>query len=365
MTNLTKRALATSRNALITIFLTAAVVSCGSDSFKVEGTIEGADDASVILEKADYTGRWAAVDSVRTSKSGKFSMRFAAPAAPEVFRLKFGGEYVYFPVDSTETVTVNSSAVNFGHAFTLAGSEQALDLMAFEKEAMRLSAVADPDSASRFKRKVFDLYIRDRQGGLISYYVLTKTLDGKPLFDPADAQDVRYYSAVATAFRQFKPDDPRTELLEQIALAGMRRRNSEQGKQAVVEARELRLIDITLPNPENQKISLSQVAANGRPTVLVFTALGLEGSPAVNQRLNELRQSRGLDIYMVCLDGDQYSWREAARNLPWTVVYAAEGVQEKSLRDYNVTELPTFFVYDAQGELKDRAATVDELAKKL
>lgn len=345
--------------------LTAVFASCGSDSFRVKGEIGGADRQPVVLEKADWSGRWQAVDSTRTNGSGRFDITFAAPVAPEVFRLRFGDDYVYFPVDSTETVTVNSTARAFGHDFTLSGSEQAADLMAFEKEAMGLAAVADPDSAARFKRKVFDLYIRDRQGGLISYYVLTKIIDDKPLYDPTDPEDVKYYSAVATAFRQYKPEDPRTKLLEEVAIAGMRRRNAAAGKKAVIEAQELRVVDITLPDTESAMRSLSDLTGNGRPVIVAFTALGLENAPADNRRLNGLRAQRGADVYMVCLDADQYAWRAAARNLPWTVVYAAEGADAKCLRDYNVTELPTYFIYNAAGDLTDRCASVEEVAGKL
>lgn len=344
--------------------LMAGMASCGSDSFKVKGEIEGADKQSVVLEKADWSGEWQAVDSTRTSGSGKYSMTFAAPTAPEVFRLRFGDQFVYFPVDSTETVTVNSTAKSFGHDFTLSGSEQALDLMAFEKEAIHLGS-ADVDSLARFKRKVFDLYIRDKQGGLISYYVLTKIVDGKPIYDPQNDDDVRYYSAVATAFKQYKPDDPRTALLEEVALQAMRRRNSALGKKAVIEAQELKVIDISLPATDGKVKSLSELVGQGRPVVLAFTALGLENAPAENIALNQLKNSRGVDVYMVCLDADQYSWREAAKNLPWTVVYAAEGVNAKCLRDYNVGSLPTYFIYNSAGELTDRVASASELGKKL
>lgn len=352
---------------LVFTALTVTTAACSSDSFKIKGEIEGADDKSVVLEKADYSGRWIAVDSTRTSGSGKFSISFAAPAAPEVFRLAYGGEYVYFPVDSTETITLTAPASAFARDFTLAGSEQAVDMMMFEKEAMNLRSVADSDSAARFKRKVFDLYIRERKGGLVSYYVLTKTIDGEPLFDPSDPADIKYYSAVATAFRQFKPEDPRTRLLEQTAINAMRKRNSDLGRRAVVEASELKVIDISLPGTDGTERTLSSVVNQGKPTVLAFTALDIQDAPAINRQLDALRKARGgnLNIYMVCLDADQHAWHEAASNLPWTVVFTPEGTATKALRDYNVSALPTFFLYSAAGELTDRFESVQALEKAL
>ena len=353
--------------SLSIIALTAFTTACSNDSFKIKGEIEGAAGKSVVLEKADYSGRWIPVDSTKTSGSGSFTISFAAPAAPEVFRIGLDGQYVYFPVDSTETITLKAPAASFARNFTLSGSEQAVDLMEFEKEAMNLTSVADADSAARFKRKVFDLYIRDKKGGLVSYYVLTKTLDGNPLFDPADPADIKYYSAVATAFRQFKPDDPRTPLLEQTAINAMRKRNTDLGRHNVVTATELKVLDITLPGTDGADHSLSTLVAEGKPTVVVFTALDLQDSPAVNRRLDALRKARGgnLNIYMVCLDSDQHAWHEAAANLPWTAVFAPEGTATKALRDYNVGSIPTFFLYNSAGELTDRFDSVQALEKAL
>ncbi len=48
-------------------------------------------------------------------------------------------------------------------------------------------------------------YIRDGQGSIVSYYVLTKTHGGKALFDPEDPSDTKYYAAVATQFQEFRP----------------------------------------------------------------------------------------------------------------------------------------------------------------
>lgn len=86
--------------------------SCGEPNFKIKGEIYGADNQPVLLEKSDFHGRWVVVDSTRTSSSGNFSISRPAPAAPEIFRLDLNGKFIYLPIDSIETLHVETSLIN-------------------------------------------------------------------------------------------------------------------------------------------------------------------------------------------------------------------------------------------------------------
>lgn len=339
--------------------------SCGKDNFKIKGEIQGADDQSVILEKSDFHGRWVAIDSTRTTSGGSFSISRPAPAAPEIFRIEVGGKFIYVPVDSTETITVTSSLEKFGTDFSLTGSQKAEMLERFEKEVIALPADIDPDSLESFRRNVYTKYIRDGQGSIVSYYILTKIVGDKALFNPD--RDYKYFAAVANGFKQLRPDDPRTALLENTTIEAQKRRNRENGQAYRIEAEELTMIDIELPDENGKNKKLSDMVGNGKPTVVIFSVLTHPDSPAVNIELSKLYSSMGgnVNFYQVSLDPDQYTWRDAARNLPWTTVFDADGEYSTAARSYNVSTLPTYFVYTSQGELKARAATVDALRKEL
>lgn len=351
--------------ALAAVALLALCGACRRDDFKVDGTVEGASDTMLLLEKAGFDGRWMAVDSTRTDRAGRFSMSRPRPAAPEVFRLSMDGRYIYFPIDSTETVTVTADASAFDNGYTLAGSRAAADMAAFDSELRR--HLSDTSSLTQFKREVFDRYMRGSRGGIVSYYALTKTVGGKPLYDPADETDVKYYAAVATAFRQFRPDDPRTALLEGISLEAMRRRNAARGRQLQLNAREVRLIDIELTDAAGRTRRLSDVAGHGKAVVVAFTLLGHEDTPALNKLLSDLRSSKAgrVEIFNVGLDADRYAWRDAVASLPWICVHEPAGASSEILARYNVGSLPTFFVYNPQGELVARAGDSGALAREL
>lgn len=347
--------------------ITVSLAACDNGSrFKVDGEVYGAEGKSLVLEKSDFHGRWIAVDSTKVDGNGRFSIKSETPASPEIYRLSLGDSFIYLPVDSTETVTVTTSATDFGRKFTLSGTPQAERLAAFEQELM---ALQEPDSAAlaRFKRNVYTKYIKDGQGSIVSYYVLTKFYDGKPLYDPSDPEDTKYYAAVATQFDNYRPGDPHGRMVRQVSLDAMRRRNSAQGKKTVVEAEELKVLDIALPDASGKTVKLSDLTGKGKPVVVIFSMMNEPESPVFNRELASIYNSKAgaVTFYQISFDAGQYEWREAAANLPWINVNDPNGTASTALRDYNVGSLPAVFLYDASGELVDRPATLDDLRRKL
>lgn len=343
--------------------LLIVLAGCGKgDNFKVSGVIDGADDFSVVVEKADFNGVWQPIDSTRTDRNGQFEMKVHSAGVPEIYRLVIDKRYIYFPVDSTENINVETTMAGFGVTYTLSGSRQAELFAEFDRDVMHLAAL-NKDSVENFKRNCFNRYIKDGKGNLLSYYILTKSVNGKLLFDPSVTSDVKYYSAVATIYKQFNPEDPRADILEKMAIQGMKKRNREMGKKVVVNANERKVVEVTLPGIDGKPHTLSSVMIQGKPTVVAFTSIKDASNPALTLKLRELYDKRGgnLTIYHVNVDGDRYAWRDAAGNLPWTSVYADSRVDGVPLRDYNVSSVPTFFIYSPAGELTDRAENIEGL----
>lgn len=345
--------------------LALAAASCGSDKFRIKGEIEGADKESVVLEKAGYDGRWIAIDSTRTSSKGSFTFTRPALPAPEIYRLTYGGKQIYIPADSTETVTLKTTGANFGTDYTLEGSADATAMAAFDLDLIQYQAKSVPDSPNEFKKTVYTKYIQPNPASITSYYILTKQVDGKPLFDPFNGTDHKYFAAIATAYTSQRPDDPRTSLLKETSLQAMRQNNSANGRYTGYEAAETGIIEIELPDENGNQRKLSEEMTNGEPTLLVFSLLTTEDAPVLNIQLDQLKKKHSnLKIYHVSLDPDRYAWRDAAANLPWTTVFEPEGEYSKYARDYNVSVLPSFYIFK-NGEITARAMTPDEIESKL
>lgn len=355
-----------SKYLLLLLPLSFFSFSCSENKFKIKGEIYGGEEKAIVVEKSDFQGRWLPIDSIHINKNGGFTFSFPAPASPEIYRLSLNNQYIYIPVDSTETLTLNTSYDKFGKDFELAGSPNAERMNSFEKD-LHSAISTSPDSLVDFKRMVYSNYMKDFPGSILNFYILTKTIDGKALYNPTDAKDSKYFAAVATGFQSARPDDPHTALLEQTALQALKKKNSEEGKFKTIEADEISLIDIDLQDETGENVKLSDIAGQGKPVVVIFSLLNLQDSPELNIALaNIYKRVEGKVIfYNVSLDADQYAWREAAKNLPWITVYSPGQDSSVDAVRYNVFQIPSFYIYNEKGELASRPMTLEELNKSL
>jgi len=344
----------------VPVFLTG----CQDNTFKISGNVQKGNDSTLYLERG-VNGRWLTLDSAKIGNEGNFAISYEAPETPDIFRLRLGQRYIYFPIDSLENVKLQTSLEKFGNDFTLSGSEQAVKFSEFEKDAMKCFALSDMQQVKQMKKMIYNKYIKDDHAGLLSYYIITKTIAGHLFFNPENPDDAKMYVAVATAYKNFKPSDPRTKMLEQAAIDLHRARYKAEGKQNVMHANSSALVEVELNDINGRQQKLSSIAANGKPTILVFGVLTGGASPEINRALYQIYNGGNVNIYHVCYDSDELAWRQVAKNLPWTTVYEPKGNNSRYLIDYNVAELPTFFIYNRAGELIDRAATIQELNSKV
>lgn len=318
--------------------------SCGGNNeWTVNGRIEGAEGQTMVLEGSE-NGRWLILDSVAINDAGQFTAHHKAAGYPDIYRLRLGDKTLYFPIDSIETVTVVTKADAFDHEYTLSGSESAELLMNVDKRVM--DAVAKHGASSlpadtMLKRELGSMLLGN-PSGIVSYYIINKQIQGVPLFNPGDKSDLKVIGAVANAFNEFRPNDPRTAYLKRLFL-----RNRVSSTMDTIEAKEIDIIDIDLIDNTGAHRTLVDVAGKNRVVLLNFTAYTAEFSPALNVELNKLYErykDSGLEIYQIGFDGDEYQWRQSAKNLPWVTVYNSAADGEKYLMSYNVGAVPCSFI---------------------
>jgi hypothetical protein len=61
------------------------------------------------------------------------------------------------------------------------------------------------------------------------------------------------------------------------------------------------------------------------------------------------------------LDGDEFQWKQSAKNLPWITVYNTPKAGAQTLLDYNVSTLPATFIFNRQGNLVERVENINRL----
>ncbi len=351
--------------AAASIAAIALAGGCGEKGFKIEGNLADSDNDKVLLEKADYSGYWTIVDSTRTDSKGNFKFAQPQQSGPEIFRLTLDDKYIYIPVDSTETLTVTSSKAKFGHDFEVSGTEQAARMAQFEKDLIAfVPYINNADSLKEFKKRIYNEYMHDSKGNVMSYYILTKTIGRQPLFDPS-TDDYRYIMAVANNYNHYRPEDAHAPFLLSLAKAAQRHHNDQNGIRTIINAEEITVLEVALNDENGKERKLTDMVGKGKPVILAFTLMRDGTTPEINRQLAELYNAGRVDIYNVSPDRDQYGWREAASNLPWTTVLDPSAGQDKAFSQYNVGELPTFFIYDAKGDLIARCMSVKEIREKL
>lgn len=335
-----------------------AACTSGNHGWSVEGTVKDGEGRRMAIE-AFNAGNWYAIDSVSIGRDGAFSYRAEAPAAiADVYRLNLDGRCIYFPVDSTDALTVATDTAGFGTEYTLTGTPAADKIVAIDRLIAESVAARGPQGAltdSILKSKLNDIAIHDSTC-IAAYYIINKNIGGRSLYDLSKRRDLSIVGAVAQRFTDNRPDDARTQWLTAIFLKARQLHNPQAGGLSM-QVQESGLIDIVRYDNKGHEQSLAAIAGKGHPVVLSFTSYDLESSPAYNVVLADLRgkyAANGLEIYQIAFDADEVEWKQKADNLPWITVWNSPVDGTDVLMKYNVGALPVAFVIDGEGVIRER-----------
>ena len=74
--------------------------------------------------------------------------------------------------------------------------------------------------------------------------------------------------------------------------------------------------------------------------------------------------AQGLEIYQVSVDPDEHFWKTQTAALPWISV-RADQEHQNVLTDYNVQQIPTFFLISRDNAVYKRDAQVKDLEAEI
>lgn len=326
--------------------------------WKIDGTVADAHAGQTVYLQEATNGKWITVDSATVGTQGDFSFAGTRPAFPDVYRLSMNGDAAYFPVDSLESITfVSETTLSEGKI----GGSHSADMM---QRINDIIAAATGGITEDTKREIAAV-MSENLAGIASYYAINKVIGSEPLFNPTFSFDKRIIGGVATQFITVWPDDPRSTLLKDTALANQRLYSQNPSKN-VIEAEEIPFVEIALRNPAGETESLTDTWKTSKATIINFTALTAEGAPALNIVLNRLFEKygpKGLRIYQIGCDEDEFAWETAAAQLPWTAVYCSPVHNTSTLLNYNVGGLPTTYIVSHDGNRMERITDPAQLEK--
>lgn len=352
--------------------LAICAVSCGKQQgWKVEGNVAGATDKDTLYVEAATFNYWQPVDSIALGSDGDFEYAAAEGSAiPTIYRLRLADKYIYFPVDSAETVTVRANAKNFDRGYSLSGNIYAAGIQ--KADSLIGAAVDSKGSAGALADKSLkdnlNLIVNQDTTCLVSYYVIGKFIGNTPLYNLSDKKDVRILANAANNYKRFRPQSPRAAELENrwiearraLVTAGTTTLQAQLSSRPVVE---MKFYDV-----RGKEHDFDKVVSRGGVTVLNFTRYDGEASQANTLALKKIYDQyhgQGLEIYQVAYDPDEMNWKRSAANMPWIAVWSAPTDKAAPLLAYNVDPIhggPVSFVFNSLGELIERVSSPDQLS---
>lgn len=314
-----------------TALLLLASCSKGGEEWTLNGELS-TDASTVILEMPSAVGGWYEADSAKVD-NGHFTLT-RPRANSEIYRLKVNGQYIYLPADSTETLSL---VINTDGRYIIEGSDEA-------KLFSAVNEVIDSPADATTNRKLLKA-LENNFGSTAAYYALLRT----------DWKNKTLLRAVANAYSNQKSDDTRTQLL----LRKMKEVTSSasSGETVIIEAPELGYFDIELMNRRGEMVALSSVVETHPLTLLAFVNMADESGAAVNMLIGEsLTEHPQLGVYEVGFGNNQHLWANTTEQLPWVNVYQSESASQTHLGQYQLTQIPTFFLIK-DGEIIERIAS--------
>lgn len=353
--------------AVASLAAMAVISSCSDKKWTAQGTIANGDGKTMLLEAPNGHGGWYPADTIEIGRNGSFTVKGEPAGHPEVYRLTLDGQSLYFPIDSLESVSIESDANAFATDYIVSGSESADKMQQINalidkvvKHDGEQAVAYDPE----LKRALAEQILRD-PAGIVAYYTIFRRVGNTMLFDPTVKTDLRLIGAVANAFAHQRPADPRTAFLKDFYISNRKSSGMTTFSPTdTIVAEEIKVPEISLLDNTGKPQSLSEVASKGNVVVLNFTAYSAEASPAFNIELAKIYNAckdRGFEIYQVAVDDDEFFWKQAAANLPWITVYNSPKSGAENLLRYNVTSLPATFIINRNGELVERVDDVTRL----
>ncbi len=374
--------------SLITLFLVViALASCNKKQWNLSGSIADAKDSLLYLEHMSLNGA-VVIDSARLDQDGQFQFATDAADAPEFYRLRIAGQIINIGVDSTETIEVKASYPTMSAAYEVKGSEECLKIKELAVKQLELQQVLNAitlnpaingqqevDSVQQvlaaYKEHVKRQYIFKEPMKAYAYYALFQTvnLGGRPMliFDPrANKDDVQVFAAVATSWDTFHPGSERGQNLHNIAIEGMKNvRIIQANNQQTIDASKVStsgVINIALPDNQGRTRTLTEL--KGKVVMLDFHVFATKESVERMMQLRELYNKyhdRGFEIYQVSLDAEEHFWKESVAQVPWVCVHDPNGANSEAAAQYNVQQVPTYFLISRDNVLQKRDVQITDL----
>jgi len=336
---------------------------------QINVTVEKAKDSAVVLQKLNFN-RLVAVDTIKTDAKGHFNYKVKLSGNdPYFYYLYLGGNPVASMIlRPSDKVTINVPASG---AFTITGSEESTLFQevntAFAEAAADMAAITEtvteetsPAELNALNQQLSKRYIDYKRQAIKHVVTHPKSITSAVVLFQKFSDELPVFGQETdailfkTALDSLSPVYPKSEYVLALRDAVDARQRDLEFSTRFGDVDVVSFPDLELPDVDGNRQSLSD--HKGKVLILSFWSVGQTEHKLFNVDLMDLYQKyhdKGLEIYQVSLDIDKPSWAATVRSqgLPWINVNDGYGVQSPAVVAYNVSEIPTMFVFDRKGDI--------------
>ena len=362
------------KKVLICLAAVLALCSCSGKKAGINIKVTGASESDLILSVLNIN-KVDVVDTLKTDAAGKASIKIDLPyQSPNFYYISYNGvqlaSLLLSPGDRAK-VEVDSNGKNL----KVKGSKESELLQtvnaqidksqkSFDSLSVQMiacSEIGDVESVQRIRYELGRLYVSQKQAAIKHLVTNPHSFtnirnlyrqfnENFPMF--ADITDGVYFKQLADSLKADYPLSPYVKALEKEAAAAF---NEMELSNRIKDADQILYPEIAAPDTKSQIRRLSSLA--GKPFILLFWDPSKNEQKMFNAELEQIYnqfKGRGLEIYSVCITSDKAYWNSIVSIFPWINVCDGMGVNSPALVAYNISTLPTLFIFNKKGEIAAR-----------
>jgi thiol-disulfide isomerase/thioredoxin len=335
----------------------------------VHGTVTGGAGKSIYLVKS-VNKTEAILDSAVISENGSFDLVQSKPLPFDFYNIVFEGSPVMFISDSTEVVTLKTSATNFRTSSVWTGSPQTefiqtlineLDPIVAQQQ-LYMQRANDPNATQEERLEAKKKYNELASGAGIRLKEWIKEYESQPaalvalMSLPAGSELALYRNELAL----LKEKAGHTDLYAVVSSEAdkaekMLKQSMQQPQQSAAISKGALAPEISLPSPEGTIMTLSSM--RGKVVLIDFWASWC--GPCRKENPNVVKAYEkygplGFDVLSVSLDTDKARWLQAIAQdkLTWPgQVSDLKGWNSEAAAAYGVRSIPFPVLVDKEGKV--------------
>lgn len=339
-----------------------ALQACNQDKGKsvVEGTIAGAENQKVYLDRLGAAPYAVMIDSADVKADGSFRLVGDVQTEPTFYSVRLAdGRSFAVVLDSAQTLRLkaDASAPLLPGNVTFENSQDNDNLQTVMVGASGLLAKLKAGKAvysdvKAYKEELSKIIFSNPRS-MVGYYIVFQQIDGHSLYDVMDKEDIKVFSAVATSLQMQYPNSDQVKSLCDYTLQGRALQRQAARRDSLMQtATRLNSPDLEMPDKNGNNVRLSSL--RGKTVLLYFWAAADEASRNAFAQLKSTYakyRNRGLEIYAVSFDGAKLIWEAAIDGTDWVNVCDLNGPQGFAAAAYNVSRIPSDYILAPDGQI--------------